>query len=69
MTQKPIILHTFPNDIWDSYGRFILGNAACGYIDATDHTLLASCTRSPFLDAKGNARVFALFAEADDSSD
>ena len=38
-------------------------------IDATDHTLLASCTRSPFLDAEGNARVFALFAEADDSFD
>ena len=30
---------------------------------------LVSCTRYPFLDAKGNARVFALFVEADDSFD
>ena len=29
--------------------------------------LLASCTCYPFLDAEGNARVLALFAEADDS--
>ena len=35
-----------------SYGHFILEHAACGQIDATDHTLLASYTRYPFVDAE-----------------
>ena len=36
-------------------------------VDAADHTLLAFCTRYPFIHDEGNARAFALFAEADDS--
>ena len=50
-------------------GRFTLEHAACGQIDASDHMLIESCTHYPFLDAEGNARVFSLFAEADDSFD
>ena len=50
-------------------GCFILEYTACGYIDATNHALLAGCTRYPFLDTEGKAQVFALFAERDDNFD
>ena len=44
------------------YGRVILEDAArVGKPNTTDQTLLATCTRYPFLDAEGNAQVFCTF--------